>query len=148
MNNKIVKTISSVILLSLLSTTANSKALRSPVQTGDEIIIAKGDIPTPIKYQSIISHYMSYVIAQLDLMIQQLDILQRAINQQQLMDAQIAYISAHQYYETIRPIIMLFGNTDRVMNSTADYYLQREQDYRFIGFHRVEYFLFDQKILR
>ncbi|UNH41875.1 EfeM/EfeO family lipoprotein [Moellerella wisconsensis] len=147
MNNKIVKTISSVILLSLLSTTANSKALRSPVQTGDEIIIAKGDIPTPIKYQSIISHYMSYVIAQLDLMIQQLDILQRAINQQQLMDAQAAYISAHQYYEMVRPIIMLFGNTDRVMNSTADYYLQREQDYRFIGFHRVEYFLFDQKNL-
>lgn len=40
---------------------------------------------------------------------------------------------------------MLFGNTDRTINPRADYFLDKEKDYRFTGFHLVEYQLFDQK---
>ena len=47
----------SVIVASLVASTAYGKALRSPVQTGDNIIIAKGDIPTPEKYQPAIQEY-------------------------------------------------------------------------------------------
>ncbi|MGG4606916.1 EfeM/EfeO family lipoprotein [Providencia sp. Me31A] len=124
---------------------ANAKALRSPVQTGDNIIIAKGDIPTPEKYQTSIQTYLAFVSSQLADMVIQLEAMQKNLQQGKLSQAQTAYIAAHQHYETVRPIIVLFGNTDRTINPRADYFLDREKDSRFTGFHRVEYQLFAQK---
>ncbi len=146
MNNS-VKAIISILLLGLINPMGYAKALRSPVQTGDEIIIAKGDIPTPAKYKQTITAYLSYVISQLGEMNQQLEKMNSAIKTKDLRQAQNAYILAHQYYESVRPIIMLFGNTDRVINPRADHYLTAEQDHRFIGFHQIEYLLFSQKDL-
>ncbi len=50
-----------------------AKALRSPVQTGSEIIIAKGDIPTPEKYKQVTATYMDYVSENIENMICQLN---------------------------------------------------------------------------
>ncbi|WP_353167859.1 EfeM/EfeO family lipoprotein [Providencia sp.] len=135
----------SLILTITISTTVQGKALRSPVQTGDEIIVAKGDIPTPEKYQTSIQTYLNFANAELAEMVEELNLLQQSLKKGDLAKAQSAYIAAHQHYETVRPIIVLFGNTDRTINPRADYFLDKEKDYRFTGFHLVEYQLFDQK---
>lgn len=122
-----------------------AKALRSPVQTGDNIIIAKGDIPTPEKYQTTIQTYLAFANVELANMVFQLESIQTDLQQGKLAQAQAAYIAAHQHYETVRPIIVLFGNTDRTINPRADYFLDKEKDYRFTGFHLVEYQLFARK---
>ncbi|HHR6146123.1 TPA: EfeM/EfeO family lipoprotein [Providencia alcalifaciens] len=138
----------SMIFASLMVSTAHGKALRSPVQTGDNIIIAKGDIPTPEKYQPAIQEYLTLVNKELSEMVEQLEKLNQSIQKGQLAQAKAAYIQAHQHYETVRPIIVLFGNTDRTINSRADYFLDKEKDYRFVGFHLVEYLLFSQQDLK
>lgn len=135
----------SLILSMALPNLVQGKALRSPVQTGDNIIIAKGDIPTPEKYQHAIQTYLAFATAELAEMVTQLELLQQGLQQGKLEQAQAAYIQAHQHYETVRPIIILFGNTDRTINPRADYFLDKETDYRFTGFHLVEYQLFMQK---
>ncbi|EHP5887186.1 EfeM/EfeO family lipoprotein [Salmonella enterica] len=121
------------------------KALRSPVQSGDSIIIAKGDIPTPEKYKDAVQKYQVFVDAELADMVVQLESLQNNIQSGKLSKARAAYISAHQHYEAVRPVIMLFGNTDRVINPEAYYFPDKEKDYRFTGFHLVEYYLFMQE---
>ncbi|ELU1438605.1 EfeM/EfeO family lipoprotein [Providencia rettgeri] len=135
----------SLILGVVVPSLSYGKALRSPVQTGDNIIIAKGDIPTPEKYQDSIHTYMNFITAELAEMVIQLELLQQNLQQGKLSAAQRAYIIAHQHYETVRPIIVLFGNTDRTINPRADYFLDKEKDYRFTGFHLVEYQLFAAK---
>lgn len=135
----------SMVLVIAIPTTVSAKALRSPVQTGDDIIIAKGDIPTPEKYHSAITNYLSYTTEQLGKMVSQLETLNKSLKKGDLKTAEQAYIQAHQYYESVRPIIILFGNTDRTINARADYFLDKEKDYRFTGFHLIEYQLFDRK---
>lgn len=131
----------SIILPSLVY----GKALRSPVQSGDSIIISRGDIPTPVKYMVSVNKYQKFVDSELSDMVIQLENLQKNLQVGKLPQARSAYISAHQHYEAVRPIIMLFGNTDRVINPEAYYYPDKEKDYRFTGFHLVEYELFTQK---
>ncbi|MBP6122121.1 MULTISPECIES: EfeM/EfeO family lipoprotein [Providencia] len=137
-----------LILLTAASLPAHAKALRSPVQTGDDIIIAKGDIPTPEKYQQAIQTYLVFVRKELGEMVSQLEILNQSLQNGEQQKAQSAYILAHQHYETVRPIIILFGNTDRTINPRASYFLDKENDYRFSGFHLVEYRLFAQKDIK
>nr|WP_230083547.1 MULTISPECIES: EfeM/EfeO family lipoprotein [Providencia] len=138
----------SLFLATFIISTAHGKALRSPVQTGDDIVIAKGDIPTPEKYQPAIQNYLAFVTNELGEMVEQLDILNQCLKKGHLAQAKSAYIQAHQHYETVRPIIMLFGNTDRTINPRADYFLGKEKDYRFTGFHLVEYQLFSQQDIK
>lgn len=142
---KAITAIFSFILLTMVSLPAYTKALRSPVQTGDNIVIAKGDIATPEKYQQAIRTYLVFATNELGEMVSQLEILNQSLKKGDLQKAQNAYIAAHQHYEAVRPIIMLFGNTDRTINPRADYFLDKEKDYRFTGFHLVEYRLFEQK---
>ncbi len=134
-----------LMLVVAIPTTASAKALRSPVQSGDNIIIAKGDIPTPEKYQPAIEAYLKFTQAELSEMVSQLVILNQSLKRGDFKSAENAYMLAHQNYEAVRPIIILFGNTDRVINARADYFLDGEKDYRFNGFHLVEYQLFDKK---
>ncbi|HHR6078721.1 TPA: EfeM/EfeO family lipoprotein [Providencia alcalifaciens] len=145
---KITRLAISVMIASLVASTAYGKALRSPVQTGDNIIIAKGDIPTPEKYQPAIQEYLSLVNNELSEMVVQLEKLNQSVQKGQLAQAKAAYIQAHQHYETVRPVIVLFGNTDRTINPRADYFLDKEKDYRFAGFHLVEYLLFAKQDLK
>ncbi|MEC6824000.1 EfeM/EfeO family lipoprotein [Photobacterium piscicola] len=121
-----------------------AKALRSPTQTGNEIIIAKGNIPTPEKYRKITTAYMAYAVKNIGNTILQLNSLKQNLKDSHVIKAQKAYIQAHQYYETVRLIIRLFGHTDRIINSRSSDFLDGVTDYRFKGFHLVEYLLFDQ----
>lgn len=119
-----------------------AKALRSPVQTSEAVIIAKGDIPTPDKYKPATEAFIAYTAENIERIIELLGSLKKALAKEDLKEAQNYYVKAHQHYEMIRPVVDLFGNTDRIINSRVDYFLQGVNDYRFKGFHLVEYMLF------
>ncbi|MGP1945595.1 MAG: EfeM/EfeO family lipoprotein [Arsenophonus sp. ER-EMS1-MAG3] len=114
----------------------------------DKIIIAKDNISTPEKYNSSIKIYLNFIISEFDDMILKLSILEKKLKEGKLNKAQKAYIHAHQHYEAIRPIIILFGNTDRIINARADYFINGIRDYRFRGFHLIEYQLFCRKNIK
>lgn len=145
MRNKTTISIAYLMIGLLLSQVVVAKALRSPVQTGNEIITAKGDIPTPEKYQKITTQYMDYTVKNINNAIEQLNNLKQSLKNNDVRVAQMAYIQAHQYYETVRPIVIIFGHTDRIINSRSNDFLAGVKDYRFKGFHLVEYLLFEQQ---
>ncbi|PHM28713.1 EfeM/EfeO family lipoprotein [Xenorhabdus budapestensis] len=132
-----------VSLLLLLSLGAGAEKYRAGLPNiGNEIVIAKGDIPTPTQYQPMIAAYMKTMGVQVAAIEAQLITLQGALNAGNWQAAQQAYIQAHYDYETIRAVVVVFGHADRVINPHASYFLEQERDPKFIGFHRVEYALF------
>ncbi|MFB9144903.1 EfeM/EfeO family lipoprotein [Vibrio artabrorum] len=147
MNNR-AKTLIKLSCIALFLTSSyciQAKALRAPIQTGSDVIVAKGDIPTPDRYKPATHAFMTYTVNNIDAIISLLKKVRVSINNNNLIDAQNDYVKAHQHYEMIRPIVGLFGHTDRVINARADYFLKGERDYRFKGFHLIEYLLFKTK---
>ncbi|WP_193014859.1 EfeM/EfeO family lipoprotein [Proteus sp. FME41] len=118
------------------------KIIQGIIQDGENIVVAKGDIPTPDKFKADILHYREKAVEQLALVEKALDILIVNSENNQLVNAQHAYQQAHYHYEVIRPIIALFGSSERLLNNRADFFLEREHSPRFSGFHLVEYQLF------
>ncbi len=78
------------------------------MQTGDNIIIAKVIYPLQ-KISTCNPNPFNLATNQLAEMVTQLELLQQNLQQGKLQQAQTAYIQAHQYYETVRLIIILFG---------------------------------------
>ncbi|ATM98255.1 MULTISPECIES: EfeM/EfeO family lipoprotein [Proteus] len=118
------------------------KIIQGIIQDSENIVIAKGDIPTPKKFETDILSYREKAVEQLTLVEKSLDKLIENSEKNQLINAQNAYQQAHYYYEVIRPIIALFGSSERLLNNRADFFLERENSPRFSGFHLVEYQLF------
>ncbi|MCX2587567.1 MULTISPECIES: EfeM/EfeO family lipoprotein [Proteus] len=121
------------------------KIIQGIIQDSETIVIAKGDIPTPEKFKTDILKYREKAVEQLTLVEKSLDKLIEYSEKNQLMNAQNAYQQAHYHYEVIRPIIALFGSSERLLNNRADFFLERENSPRFSGFHLVEYQLFKLK---
>lgn len=131
--------------LAVLSLPASAHGQLAPIIDDSNAVAAKGDIKTPHKYMPAIVSYLRDVQSQLtDL---DINVGQIISNSQagHLQAAQAAYINAHQSYERIRPVMILFGNVNDTINSRADYYLQGVDDPQFVGFHLVEYYLFSLK---
>ncbi|MBG5951096.1 EfeM/EfeO family lipoprotein [Proteus sp. G2618] len=118
------------------------KIIQGIIQDSENIVIAKGDIPTPKKFETDILNYREKAVGQLTLVEKSLNKLIKNSEKNQLINAQNAYQQAHYYYEVIRPIIALFGSSERLLNNRADFFLERENSPRFSGFHLVEYQLF------
>lgn len=118
------------------------KIIQGIIQDSENIVIAKGDIPTPKKFETDILSYREKAVEQLTLVEKSLDKLIENSEKNQLINAQNAYQQAHYHYEVIRPIIALFGSSERLLNNRADFFLERENSPRFSGFHLVEYQLF------
>ncbi|WP_109407939.1 MULTISPECIES: EfeM/EfeO family lipoprotein [Proteus] len=121
------------------------KIIQGIIQDSENIIIAKGDIPTPEKFKTDILKYREKAVEQLTQVEKALDKLIINSEKNQLINAQNAYQQAHYHYEVIRPIIALFGSSERLLNNRADFFLERENSPRFSGFHLVEYQLFKLK---
>ncbi|WP_066565662.1 EfeM/EfeO family lipoprotein [Snodgrassella sp. CFCC 13594] len=136
-----------VLLACVLMSPVYSSAhgLRAPIINDANFVAAKGDIPTPTKYQPAIRAYLQEVQQQLKNLDDLVGDVVRYSKAGHLQAAQQAYVKAHQTYERIRPIVVLFGNADRTINSRADYYIDGVNDPRFVGFHLVEYDLFTLK---
>lgn len=124
------------------------KIIQGIIQDSDNVVIAKGDIPTPKKFEADILNYREKAVEQLTLVEKSLVKLIENSEKNQLINAQNAYQQAHYRYEVIRPIIALFGTSERLLNNRADFFLERENSPRFSGFHLVEYQLFKLKDLQ
>lgn len=136
----------SIILLSATTFSSAKVGRQAMLQSGDEPpIVALGDIPNPEKFQPAIDAYMKIATERIQNVEALLMQLSGALEQNDLTLAQHKYIEAHYQYETIRPVVLIFGNIDRMINSRAEAFLAREKDPNFKGFHAVEYELFAQK---
>lgn len=136
------KTLSLLLVLLFSLPVSAEKIIQGVIQNGDNIIVAKGDIPTPEKFKNNILNYRKKAVEQLIQVEKALDKLIISSENNALIDAQNSYQQAHYHYEMIRPIIALFGNTERLLNNRADFFPEGENSPRFSGFHLVEYQLF------
>ena len=62
-----------------------------------------------------------------------------------LAQAQALYLPARAAYQRLAPAAQRLAELDNQINARADYFEQREQDPQFVGFHRIEYGLFQQR---
>lgn len=139
----------SIILLSATTFSSAKVGRQAILQSGDEApIVALGDIPNPEQFQPAIDAYMKIATERMRNVEMLLTQLSEALEQNNLSLAQQKYIEAHYQYESIRPVVLVFGNIDRMINSRAEAFLAREQDPNFKGFHAVEYELFAQKDIK
>lgn len=140
-NNKLIV----LFLLPFAFSVQAAEKYRAGFPTNDnKVIIAKGDIPTPEKFQPIIAAFMAQMTQQMQMLENEVTLMLSHIEKNELELARQDYIRAHSLYESMRPIMVLFGHADRVINPHASYFIDKEQDPRFIGFHRVEFVLFSQ----
>lgn len=126
----------------ILSGMATAHGLRAPIINDHNAVVAKGDIPTPAKYEPVIQNYMQQIVQQLQQLNQLIGLIVQETQSGNLAAARQNYVLAHQSYERIRPVVALFGNVNQTINSHASDYLQGINDPRFVGFHRLEYDLF------
>ncbi|MDF7676875.1 EfeM/EfeO family lipoprotein [Neisseriaceae bacterium ESL0693] len=134
-----------MLLCIILPAWSAAHGLRAPIINDQNAVLAKGDIPTPVKYEAAIHAYLAHVQTQLQHINQQLSLIVSDTKKPSLTAARQSYIRAHQQYERIRPIVALFGNVNQNINSRASDYLQGVEDPRFTGFHLLEYELFRQQ---
>lgn len=139
----------SIILLSATTFSSAKVGRQAILQSGNEApIVALGDIPNPEQFQPAIDSYMKIATERMRNVEMLLTQLSEALEHNNLALAQQKYIEAHYQYESIRPVVLVFGNIDRMINSRAEAFLAREQDPNFKGFHAVEYELFAQKDIK
>ncbi|MFT4324927.1 EfeM/EfeO family lipoprotein [Candidatus Liberibacter solanacearum] len=112
------------------------------------MIIAKGDIPTAEKYHPAMKSYLDFILSESIEMISNLEIVNKKLQIGELAAAQQAYIQSYYHYESIRPIVISFGNIDRIIDARADYFRDGVKDRLFTGFHFIEYQLFNQQDIK
>lgn len=88
------------------------KIIQGIIQNSENIIVAKGDIPTPEKFKTDILTYREKAVEQLTQVEKALNKLIVSSEKNQLINAQNAYQQAHYHYEVIRPIIALLDQVN------------------------------------
>lgn len=101
----------------------------------------------PAALQANVDAYSTYVDGQLTDMIASNAALYDAIVRGDLAEAQALYMPARVQWERIEPIAELFPDSDAVLDSRVDDFEAGPTDPAFIGWHRLEYLMFDQKTL-
>ncbi len=101
--------------------------------------------PSMVAFVGPLSEFRVYLNSQSNALIKAVDALSNAINEGDLVHAQALYIPAREAYQRLAPAAQRLGELDNTLNARADYFEKREHDPSFIGFHRLEYGLFDQR---
>lgn len=101
--------------------------------------------PSMVAFVGPLSEFRVYLNNQSNALIKTVDALSNAINEGDLVHAQALYIPAREAYQRLAPAAQRLGELDNTLNARADYFEKREHDPSFIGFHRLEYGLFDQR---
>src|ERR1700761_5345173 len=97
------------------------------------------DLVTPV------SNYKIYVTKFVNQLAQQTAAFTAAVKAGDLKKAQTLYPTTRVNYETIEPIAELFNDLDNRIDSRADDHEKKEEDPGFVGFHRLEFGLFEKK---
>jgi iron uptake system component EfeO len=92
-----------------------------------------------------VSNYKIFVSKKVDSLVATTSAFTAAVKNGDLAKAQALYAPTRTNYETIEPIAELFNDLDSNIDSRADDHEKKEADGGFIGFHRIEYGLFERK---
>lgn len=103
--------------------------------------------PSLVAFIGPLSEFRVYLSSQGSALIKAVDELQKAIDAADLSRAQALYIEARTAYQRLAPAAQRLAELDNAINARADYFEKREQDPAFVGFHRLEYGLFQQRSL-
>ena len=101
--------------------------------------------PSMLAFVGPLSEFRVYLSTQGTELIKAASALQQAIDAGDLEQAQALYMPARIAYQRLAPAAQRLAELDNAINARADYFEQREQDPQFVGFHRIEYSLFEQR---
>ncbi|MDR6917378.1 iron uptake system component EfeO [Pseudomonas sp. 3296] len=103
--------------------------------------------PSMVAFIGPLSEFRVYLSSQSTALIKAVTALEQAIEAGDLNQAQALYVPARAAYQRIAPAAQRLAELDNAINARADYFEKREQDPAFVGFHRLEYALFQQRNL-
>lgn len=116
----------------------------TPTAASDAAAKAK---PSMVAFVGPLSEFRVYLATQGSALIRAVTALNQAITSGDLAQAQALYLPARAAYQRLAPAAQRLAELDNSINARADYFEKREQDPAFVGFHRVEYALFQQRSL-
>ncbi|MFJ2457400.1 iron uptake system protein EfeO [Pseudomonas neuropathica] len=103
--------------------------------------------PSMVAFVGPLSEFRVYLASQSNALIKAVTALNQAIESGDLSQAQALYLPARAAYQRLAPAAQRLAELDNSINARADYFEKREQDSAFVGFHRIEYALFQQRNL-
>ncbi|WP_210557081.1 MULTISPECIES: iron uptake system protein EfeO [unclassified Pseudomonas] len=116
----------------------------TPTAASDAAAKAK---PSMVAFVGPLSEFRVYLATQGSALIKAVTALNQAITSGDLAQAQALYLPARAAYQRLAPAAQRLAELDNSINARADYFEKREQDPAFVGFHRIEYALFQQRNL-
>jgi iron uptake system component EfeO len=116
----------------------------TPTAASDAAAKAK---PSMVAFVGPLSEFRVYLAVQSSALIKAATALNQAIATGDLEQAQALYLPARAAYQRLAPAAQRLAELDNQINARADYFEKREQDPAFVGFHRLEYALFQQRNL-
>lgn len=116
----------------------------TPTAASDAAAKAK---PSMVAFVGPLSEFRVYLAVQGSALIKAVTALNQAIASGNLDQAQALYLPARAAYQRLAPAAQRLAELDNQINARADYFEKREQDPAFVGFHRLEYALFQQRKL-
>lgn len=116
----------------------------TPTAASDAAAKAK---PSMVAFVGPLSEFRVYLAVQGSALIKAATALNQAIATGDLEQAQALYLPARTAYQRLAPAAQRLAELDNHINARADYFEKREQDPAFVGFHRLEYALFQQRKL-
>lgn len=116
----------------------------TPTAASDAAAKAK---PSMVAFVGPLSEFRVYLAVQGSALIEAATALNQAIASGDLAQAQALYLPARAAYQRLSPAAQRLAELDNQINARADYFEKREQDPAFVGFHRLEYALFQQRNL-
>ncbi|HWH89497.1 MAG TPA: iron uptake system protein EfeO [Pseudomonas sp.] len=114
----------------------------TPTAASDAAARAK---PSMVAFVGPLSEFRVYLAVQGSALIKAVTALNQAIAVGDLKQAQALYLPARAAYQRLAPAAQRLAELDNHINARADYFEKREQDPAFVGFHRLEYALFQQR---
>jgi iron uptake system component EfeO len=112
---------------------------------GVGLVAAPSAYAAPMDLVTPVSNYKIYVTKIVNQLAQQTTAFTAAVKAGDLKKAQALYAPTRVNYETIEPIAELFNDLDNRIDSRADDHEKKEEDPGFVGFHRIEFGLFEKK---
>ncbi|MCP1476207.1 iron uptake system EfeUOB component EfeO/EfeM [Pseudomonas sp. EB276 TE3739] len=116
----------------------------TPTAASDAAAKAK---PSMVAFVGPLSEFRVYLAVQGSALIKAVTALDQAIASGDLTQAQALYLPARAAFQRLAPAAQRLAELDNHINARADYFEKREQDPAFVGFHRLEYALFQQRNL-
>lgn len=100
---------------------------------------------SPLELVGPVAEYKLYVNENIDKFVEDTRKFTDAVKAGNLEEARALFASTRMSYERIEPVAELFSDLDASIDSRADDHEKAEKDPGFIGFHRIEYALWEEK---